>query len=190
MPQDEIRPWKRLSSRIVYSNPWITVEEDRVQLPNGHTTIYGIVAPKNDFVGIVPMLKPDTVVLVRQYRYIQDEVTWEIPSGSIEEHETPEEAAQRELRQEIGYQAQQFTLMNIMHSNKSIIRDKGYIFLAEGLIPSSATPDETEEFQVIPMPLTDALAMVTQYEMTDCVSIIGLLLAQIQKKDSIDSVGY
>ena len=173
-----LKAWKRLSRQTVYQNPWITVYEDQVQLPNGQTTPYGVVTPTTNFVGIVPLLDPDTVILVRQYRYVLGETTWEIPSGGMEEGEQPEAAAQRELREEVGYRADRFQLLSIMHSNKSIMEDKGYIFLAQGLTPSKAVPDETEEFEVISMPFEKALEMVKNYEITDCVSIIGLLLAQ------------
>ncbi len=178
MSNTSFQPWKRLNRQTVYQNPWITVYEDQVQLPTGHVTPYGVVAPITNFVGIVPLLNPDTVVLVRQYRYVLGETTWEIPSGGMVKDEKPETAAQRELREEIGYQADHFQLLSIMHSNKSIMEDRGYIFLAQGLTPSKAVPDETEEFEVISMSLEKALDMVKNYEITDCVSIIGLLLAR------------
>jgi 8-oxo-dGTP pyrophosphatase MutT (NUDIX family) len=177
MSATRIQPWKKLSSRIVYKNPWMTVQEDRVQLPNGRTTIYGVVTPTNNFVGVVPLLDPDTVVLVRQYRYTQQEVTWEIPSGALRPKETPEQAAQRELREEAGYQAKQLNLMSIMRSNKAFMRDVGYIFLAKDLSASPAPCDVTEEIEHEPIPLRAALGMVARHEITDCVSIIGLLLA-------------
>lgn len=178
LSKSPIKPWKRLNRQTVYQNQWITVHEDQVQLPNGHITPYGIVTPTTNFVGIVPLLDPDTVILVRQYRYVLSETTWEIPSGGMEKDEQPEVAAQRELREEIGYRAERFQLLSIMHSNKSILDDRGYIFLAQGLTPSKAVPDETEEFEVISLPLDKALDMVKNYEITDCVSIIGLLLAR------------
>jgi ADP-ribose pyrophosphatase len=175
------RAWKRLSRKTVYQNPWITVYEDQVQLPNGQTTLYGVVTPPHPFVGIVPLVDPETVVLVRQYRYIQDEVTWELPSGALEEGETPQQAAQRELREEVGYRANHFEQLGLMRSNKSVMDDQGFIFLATGLTPSKAVPDETEEFQVVPIAFERALEMVARFEITDCVSIIGLLLAQKQR---------
>ena len=167
-----------LDSEIVYQNPWITVYEDDVQLPSGHTTVYGVVTPPTHFVGIVPFIDPNTVVLVRQYRYIQGAVTWEIPSGAMDSGETPKEAAQRELREEVGYRADQFELLSIMRSNKSVMDDKGYVFIAEGLTPSKAVPDETEAFEIVPVSLKKALELVKNHEITDCVSIIGLLLAE------------
>ncbi|MFW9984681.1 MAG: NUDIX domain-containing protein [Candidatus Odinarchaeota archaeon] len=178
MSNPPIKPWKRLNRQTVYQNPWITVYEDNIQLPNGHTTIYGVVAPPTDFVGIVPFIDPSTVILVRQYRYIQGAVTWEIPSGAMDHGEKPEEAAQRELREEVGYRADQFQLLSVMRSNKSVMDDKGYIFVAEGLTASRAVPDETEDFEIVPVPLTKALELVKNHEITDCVSLIGLFLAE------------
>ncbi len=177
MTNSKIHSLKCLQQKIVYENPWIRVYEDQVQLPNGHTTLYGIVEPRSDFVGVVPLLDSKTVVLVRQYRYIQNEVTWEITSGAIDENETPEQAAQRELREEVGYQAETLELISVMRSNKSLMRDKGYIFLARGLTPCAGEPDETEEFETAQIPLVAALEMVKRHEITDCVSIIGLLMA-------------
>jgi ADP-ribose pyrophosphatase len=172
----KIQSWKCLSQKTVYENPWITVYEDQVQLPKGRTTIYGVVEA-SDFVGIVPLLDANTVVMTRQYRYIQDEVTWEIVSGAIDNNEIPEQAAQRELREEVGYQADTLELISVMRSNKSLMRDLGYIFIAHGLTPYAEEPDETEEFETVQISLRDALDMIKRHEITDCVSIIGLLIA-------------
>ena len=180
LPKPKIRSWNCLSHKIVYETPWITVYEDQVQLPTGQTTPYGFVESKSEFVGIVPLIDSATVVLVRQYRYLQDEVTWEITTGAMDENETPEQAAQRELQEEVGYQAETLELISIMRSNKSLMRDKGYIFLARGLTPSKGEPDPTEEFETALVPLAKALEMVNSHEITDCVSIIGLLIAGTQ----------
>jgi len=186
MTDQKIRAWKRLSRKTVYQNPWITVFEDQVQLPDGQTTTYGVVASPHAFVGIVPLLDTETVLLVRQYRYIQDEVTWELPSGAMHAGETPQQAAQRELQEEVGYRARHLEQLSLMRSNKSVMDDQGFIFLATGLTPSKAIPDTTEEFQVVPVHVNRALEMVTRFEITDCVSIIGLLL--IQKRLVSESV--
>ena len=180
LSKSKIRSWSCLNHKIIYENPWITVYEDQVQLPTGQKTLYGFVESKSDFVGIVPLIDSATVVLVRQYRYLQDEVTWEIATGAMDENETPEQAAQRELREEVGYQAETLELVSIMRSNKSLMRDKGYIYLARGLTPCKGEPEPTEEFETVLVPLGKALEMVSQHEITDCVSIIGLLIAGTQ----------
>jgi ADP-ribose pyrophosphatase len=82
------KPWKRLSSRVVYENPWMHLREDVAELPDGRTTIYGVVT-FGECVGVVPFVDDDHVLLVRQYRYVQGENhRWEIPTGGVHEGET------------------------------------------------------------------------------------------------------
>src|SRR5918995_1040612 len=75
-----MRPWTTRSSRTIYQNPWLHLREDLVELPSGRTTIYGVVHT-GACVGVLPFLDPDTVVLVRQYRYVAGRHTWEMPTG-------------------------------------------------------------------------------------------------------------
>ena len=69
MPKPDLSfdPWKRLSSRSIYQNRWLSLREDQVELPDGRTTIYGVVTC-GDCVGILPFVRQDQVLLVRQYR--------------------------------------------------------------------------------------------------------------------------
>ena len=93
-------PWKTLSSRPVYSNRWLSLREDQVALPDGSTGIYGVVTC-GDCVGVLPFIDPETVLLIKQYRYVAKRVTWEMPTGGVHPGESIEEAAQRELGEEI-----------------------------------------------------------------------------------------
>src|SRR3954471_13794184 len=98
------KPWKTLSSRPVYANKWTQLREDVAELPDGRTTIYGVVT-FGECVGVVPLLADDRVVLVRQWRYVQRDARWEIPTGGVHDGESVEAAAQRELAEEAGYRA-------------------------------------------------------------------------------------
>src|SRR2546430_6732435 len=69
-------PWKTTSTRPIYQNRWLSLREDLVELPNGRTTIYGVVSC-GECVGVLPFLDPDTVLLIRQYRYVAGRTTWE-----------------------------------------------------------------------------------------------------------------
>ena len=93
--------WRTLSTRRVYQNKWISLREDQVQLPNGRRTLYGVVEC-GECVGVLPFLDPSTVLLIRQYRYVARRVTWEMPTGGVHPGESVEEAAQRELGEEVG----------------------------------------------------------------------------------------
>jgi ADP-ribose pyrophosphatase len=75
-------PWRTRSSRTIYQNPWLRLREDLVELPSGRTTVYGVVST-GPCVGVLPFLDPDTVVLVRQYRYVAGRHTWEMPTGGV-----------------------------------------------------------------------------------------------------------
>src|ERR1044071_6617988 len=99
------KPWKTLTSRPIYANKWMRLREDTAELPDGRTTIYGVVT-FGDCVGVMPFLDDDRVLMVRQYRYVQRENhRWEMPTGGVREGETPAQAAQRELQEEVGYLA-------------------------------------------------------------------------------------
>src|SRR5918997_236563 len=103
-----LRPWKTLSTRPVYENKWMRLREDLAELPDGRTTIYGVVT-FGDCVGVVPLLADDRVLLVRQWRYVQGDARWEIPTGGVAEGESLEAAAQRELAEEAGHEARRLT---------------------------------------------------------------------------------
>lgn len=169
-------PWRTLASRLVYRNPWIRVEEDQVELPDGRRTLYGIVrcAP---CVGVLPFLDRDTVVLIRQYRYVARGVFWEMPTGGVHPRETVEEAAQRELREETGYVAGRLLPLTSYHTSKSVVDETAHLFWAEALTPAPTRPDETEFIEVRPVPFRTALRLVETGEIKDSMTVIAVLHA-------------
>jgi ADP-ribose pyrophosphatase len=173
-------PWRTLSSRLVYRNPWIRVEEDQVELPNGRTTLYGVVRC-GTCVGVLPFLDPDTVVLIRQYRYVARRVFWEMPTGGVHPGETLEAAAQRELGEEIGYVAERLTPLVSYHTSKSVVDETAHLFSGEGLAPAPTPPDDTEFIEVRPVPFRTAIAMVERGEIKDSMTVIAVLHAARQR---------
>jgi ADP-ribose pyrophosphatase len=169
-------PWRTLASRLVYENPWIRVEEDRVGLPDGRTTLYGVVRC-GPCVGVLPFLDPDTVVLIRQYRYVARAVCWEMPTGGVHAGETLEAAARRELAEETGYAAGRLAPLVAYHTSKSVVDETAHLFWAAGLVAAPAAPDPTEFIEVHPMPFAEALALVERGEITDSMTVIAVLHA-------------
>jgi ADP-ribose pyrophosphatase len=167
-------PWRTRSSQVVYRNPWIRVDEDQVELPDGRTTIYGVVRC-GPCVGVLPFLDAETVVLIRQYRYVAAGVYWEMPTGGVHTGESLEAAARRELREEIGYTAARLTPIVSYHTSKSVVDETASLFWAEGLAPASSPPDETEFIEVRPIPFAEALAMVERGEIKDSMTVIAIL---------------
>jgi ADP-ribose pyrophosphatase len=173
-------PWRTLVSREVYRNPWIRLEEDRVELPDGRTTIYGIVRCGH-CVGVLPFLDPETVVLIRQYRYVARGVYWEMPTGGVHPGESLEAAAQRELGEEIGYTADRLVPLVAYHTSKSVVDETAHLFWAEDLVPAPAPPDETEFIEVRPVPFGEAIRMVETGEIKDSMTVIAVLHAARQR---------
>jgi len=169
-------PWQRQSSRSVYQNDWIAVREDCVLLPDGRTTIYGVVTCRG-CVGVLPFLTADTVLMIKQYRYVTRRVTWEMPTGGMHPGETREEAAQRELAEEIGYRAAKLTWLSTFDTSKSVVDETAHLFIGEGLISAAAPPDETEFIEVRPFPFQEVLQMVVRGEISDGMTIIAVLHA-------------
>lgn len=167
-------PWKTLSTRIVYENPWIRVREDQVLRPDGKQGIYGVVECATA-TGVVALSESNEVYLVGQYRYPINLYSWEIVEGAAEQGEDPRSAVARELREEAGLVATeliqlgpQFYLSNCHSSEVAVI------FLARGLTQVEAQPDGTEVLQIQKVALPEALEMVHRGEISDSMSIIGL----------------
>lgn len=169
-------PWQTRSSRVVYQNPWIRVDEDQVQLPDGRTTLYGVVRC-GECVGVLPFLDAETVVLIRQYRYVARGVYWEMPTGGVHPGEGLEAAAQRELGEEIGYRAARLTPLVSYHTSKSVLDETAHLFYGEALTPVVTPGDATEFIEVRPVPFAEALRMVESGEVKDSMTVIAILHA-------------
>lgn len=167
-------PWQTRATREVYRNPWIRVEEDQVDLPDGRSTLYGVVRC-GACVGVLPFLDPETVVLIRQYRYVARGVFWEMPTGSVHPGESLEAAAQRELAEEVGYQATRLTPLVSYHTSKSVVDETAHLFCGEGLFSATRRPDDTEFIEVRPLPFRATLRMVESGEIKDSMTVIAVL---------------
>jgi ADP-ribose pyrophosphatase len=169
------KPWKTISSRPVYHNSWITVREDQAELPNGRTTIYGVVECPGA-VGVVPFVADDQVIMVRQYRYVFGENhRWEIPTGGIHQGESLVDAARRELREEIGYDAADLQHFSTFFPSKSVVHEVAHLFIGRDLIQAESIPDETEFLEVAIFPFDRVLQMVVDSEIRDSMSVIAIL---------------
>jgi ADP-ribose pyrophosphatase len=170
-------PWKTLSTRPIYENTWMRLREDTAEMPDGRTTIYGVVT-FGDCVGVVPFVDADHVLLVRQYRYVQGENhRWEIPTGGVHQGETLVQAAQRELAEEAGYRAGRLVHVSSFYTSKCICDETAHIYVGDELVPDEATPDDTEFLERRVFPFDEALRMALEGEIMDSMSLVGLTLA-------------
>lgn len=177
------QPWKTLSTREIYKNPWIRLREDIAELPNGKTTIYSV-CEMNECVGVLPFVDDEHVVMVRQYRYVFDDASrWEMPTGGCKPSERPEQAAQRELAEEIGYRAGVLQHINTHWTSKSVCREVAHLFIGRHLTRVHAdeiVPDDTELLEIRILSFKDVLGMVMDSEIRDAMTVIAVLWAAAQ----------
>ncbi|HXJ84335.1 MAG TPA: NUDIX hydrolase [Candidatus Methylomirabilis sp.] len=152
------------------------LREDIAVLPDGRTTIYGVVECA-DAVGVLPFLDPQTVLMVGQYRYVAKDFYWEMPTGGRHHDETLEQAAQRELAEEAGHEAGRLIKLCDFHTSKSILREVAHLYVAEELRPALRPPDRTEFIERRAFPFTEVLRMVERGQIKDSMTVIAVLHA-------------
>jgi 8-oxo-dGTP pyrophosphatase MutT (NUDIX family) len=167
--------WKTLRSRIIYDNPWMTVVEDRVINPGGGENDYGHVKFKSRAVAIVPLDEDGNTWLVGQQRYTLGLYSWELPMGGSPLAEDPLASAKRELQEETGLIAKDWQQLMFIHTSNSITNEEGFVFVARDLEQGDTDFDESEDLQIRKLPMSDALHMIRQGEITDVISIAALL---------------
>lgn len=167
-------PWQTLQSTPVYENPWISLTHNDVINPGGGKGIYGVVHFKNLAIGIIPIDNDGYTWLVGQYRYALNEYSWEIPMGGGPHNISPLDAAQRELREETGLSAADWTMIAKIHTSNSVTDELGFIFVAKNLTQGPTEFEQTEQLKLWHLPLKNAIQMAIDGQITDAISLAGL----------------
>lgn len=165
----------RVSSQPVYQGKLLHVRCDSVRLPDGSlATREYIVHP--GAVLVVPVLPDGRLVIERQYRYPLQQVFVEFPAGKLDPGETALATGQRELKEEAGYTARNWTRLGVIHPLLSYSTEAIELYLAEGLEQVGATLDDGEFLDVGIMSVGEMLAAVERGEITDAKTVTALLL--------------
>jgi len=161
-----------LETRKIYSGRVVALRIDRVMLPSGRKSIREVVEHRGA-VAAIPV-KGDKIILIRQYRYPVDEVIYEIPAGTREKNETPDETMARELEEEIGYRAGKLTHLFTFYSTPGFTTEKISIYLAEELEPVERRPEHDENIEVVEVEKERIPEMIKNGEIRDGKTIAAL----------------
>jgi 8-oxo-dGTP pyrophosphatase MutT (NUDIX family) len=172
-------PWKVVREKEIYNNPWINVTQFDVINPSGGNGIYGKVHFKHWAIGIVPLDEELNTYLVGQYRFVLNQYSWEIPEGGGPIGIDALESAKRELKEETGLVATEWTRLANLHLSNSVSDEYGIIFLARGLKQEEAMPEETEQLVVKKVPFYEAYQMVEDGIITDSIAVAAILRVKI-----------
>lgn len=169
-------PWKIKESQEKYKNHWMKVREDKVIRPDGKEGICGIVEMLNGAC-ILPLDDDGYVYLINQFRYALEKNSIEAAGGSINKGEEVLEIAKRELKEEAGIIADEFTFLGTIYPLTTIIKSSSTLYLARKLHFIKTTPEGTERIKVLKVKLEEALKMIMDDKIKHGPSCILILKA-------------
>jgi 8-oxo-dGTP pyrophosphatase MutT (NUDIX family) len=172
--------WQKISRKQVYDNPWINVSHEEVITPGGDQGIYGVIHFKNHAVGVIPVDADGNTWLVRQSRYTLNRQTWEIPEGGAPLGSNLLTAAQRELEEETGLRAKNWRPLLSLHLSNSVTDEEATVFVATDLYPGTQQLETSEDIVLNKLPLEQAITMALAGEITDALSVAGLLRLAVE----------
>ncbi len=166
------QPWTLLDSRIIQARPVFTLKNERYR--SGRTgrehEFYIIDSP--DWVNVIPLTADGKVILVNQYRFGTKEFSLEIPGGMLDDGDTPELAAKRELLEETGYAGEEPILLGTVHPNPAIHTNRCYTYLIKNATcKKPPKQDSTEDIEVKSVPLSEIPQLIREGKITHALVI-------------------
>jgi len=161
------KPWKVVSSKRDKSYRVFSLRTDRAVSPRTGREHRFFILETPPWVNVIPLTRGNEVVLVRQFRHGIGDLSLEIPGGVLEDQDTPEEAARRELYEETGYSPLEMTLLGGVHPNPAIQNNLCYTFLAKDVFMAGAQQqDDMEDIEVLLLPLSQIPRLIREGKIT------------------------
>ena len=151
----------------------LSVRSDDVRLPSGRLATREVVEHK-PAVGMIAFTDKKTVLLVKQYRYAVHEETLEICAGLIEPGEDPDQAAEREMQEELNVKASKLYRIGDFYASPGFCTELFTLYLAEGLTRSSLPQDDDENVSVAEVKLSDVPTMIREGKIRDSKTFAAL----------------
>jgi ADP-ribose pyrophosphatase len=168
-----------LSSKVVFEGPIFRVFHEDVREPGDKLTHRDIIRHNGSVVILAvddPSKRDPLIVMERQYRHAAGQYLWEVPAGKMDEGEERLAAAKRELIEETGYRAKKWTKLVRYFASPGFLGEWMQVFLAEGLTPGEAAPEEDELLEVVLVPLSEVLRMIDEGKILDGKTLVAVQL--------------
>lgn len=165
------------NEELIYHGRVFDLVQAHVRVPDGRQHAYDLVR-HNGAVVILPVDSEGRIWFVRQYRVGAEQILMELPAGLLEEGETPEGSAAREIQEEIGMAAGKLTFLGAFYMVPGYSTEKMHVFLAGDLRESALEPDEDEDLEPVALAIKEVYQMAQRGEITDGKTLAVLLLAR------------
>lgn len=167
-------PFQLTETRVVYQSPLMRIREDHLVLPKGTHAVFNVAEIRHGST-VLALDEEGSVHLIREYKWAVERLSIEAISGGIEVGETPLDCARRELREEGGFEAAEWTELGKVDPFTSHVRSPNHVFLARGLTRVGTAHEEGEVIEAYRVPLGEAVAMVERGEITHAASVVAIL---------------
>ncbi len=169
--------------KVVAKSRLFAIEQIDLEFSNGEQREYErMVGSGRGAIMVVPVTASDDILLVEEYAAGTHSYQLGFPKGLIDPGETPEQAANRELQEEIGYAAQQLTLLHTVNMAPGFFNAPMHIFMAENLYPSCLPGDEPEPLHQVSWPIVSSSDLLLQDNFSEARSVCALLLFQQHRR--------
>jgi 8-oxo-dGTP pyrophosphatase MutT (NUDIX family) len=173
-----MKSWKTIKSKYLIQDKWITLRSDTCKTPEGITIAPYYVLEYPDWAHIVAIDSNNQLMITHQYRHAVGKICSEIPCGVIEKDEAPIDAARRELEEETGCTANQFTKIGNLYPNPATHNNEIHCFLARDLsFTKKPNPDPTENITFQFETISDILKMIENNSFSQALHVASLMLA-------------
>ena len=170
-----LQPEKILTSQPIYQGRALSLRVDTIEKARGKKTSREVVE-HSDCVAVVVIDDHDKLLLVRQFRHPVGKPLLEIPAGGIDPGEQPLDSVRRELQEEIGYLPQKINRLGGFYSIPGYGTEYLHCFLAADLVPGRLLAEDTDDIEVVRVPLDEILPLIASGEICDAKSIAALLM--------------
>ena len=172
--------WTIRKTEEVFANDYFKVYNDSVINPDGKEGEYATIEFISG-VSVLPIDDEDNVYLTEQFRYAAGKNTLEVVAGGVED-ESPIEAARREIKEELGITAEEFTEVGTIQLDHSIIKAPSTLFIARKLTFGKTNRDDAEEMKMVKIKFDEAVKKVLNGEITHAPSCVLILSAKVNRK--------
>ena len=170
-----------LSTRRVYEGKVLSLDVDEVLEPEGVRATREVVRHRGS-VAALPVHEDGRMVLVRQYRYAVDALVWELPAGRLDPGETVEDAARREMEEEVGLRPRGLEPLATFYTTPGFCDERMHLFRATGLESVAARPEADERIESRAFTRTEVEEMIRRGEIAEGKTLVALLMERARAK--------